>query len=160
MDLHDIEQLITRYWNGETTPDEERQIRDFYARHDQLPVHLEAERNWFAETDRIGSASLSSDFDQQILDRIARQNNQPAEKTKKIRLWISTASVAATLILIISLGVKTHRDQALEREARQALKVAKEILYFTSAKMNEAETLTSEQLTKIKVINEYINIPQ
>lgn len=149
-----IVQLIARYWAGQTTLEEERRIREFYLQNTDLPIDLEKERHWFVETRSIQQTTVSPDFDHRILSRIVKR--YPVIPPKRSHFRIGMTSVAATLLIIIAIGVK-HKSRVSEQEAEKALETAKEILYFASTTLNRTEKITTQELNKINIINEYIS---
>ncbi|MDL2244983.1 hypothetical protein LJC54_05705 [Parabacteroides sp. OttesenSCG-928-J18] len=171
MDYNRIENLLDRYWCGDTSIEEERELKRFFSTHTDLPEALEQHRKWFAGTYGITSTKLSNDFDSRILAAIESEENTMTEATGSARrykitplrsLLFAAVSVAAMLILYFSLPTKEefviNENEMTYAEAQQALEKVKEMLYFTSEKINEAEEMTQKNLCKIDVINDYVNI--
>lgn len=167
MDYSRIINLIDKYWEGETSLEEEREIRSFFNGNPVLPESLEQHRRWFSGVEEIASAELGDDFDERILSEIARRSEQethPAEQTFRkaiFRSWrIIAASVAASLLFFLGWNQFTAEEQPemTYAEAQEAMLLVKDVLYFTSSKLNEAENITRENLGKIDVINEYVKI--
>ena len=48
MKVNEIEQLLVRYYDGETNEAEEKELKKFFAQED-IPAHLLAEKKLFAQ---------------------------------------------------------------------------------------------------------------
>ena len=52
MDLRQVENYLERYWEGSSSLEEEKYIRDFY-KYGDVPAHLEPYRSLFAESEML-----------------------------------------------------------------------------------------------------------
>ena len=74
-----IEQLLERYWEANTTPQEENILRAFFSQ-DMLPEHLAQYQPLFVyEQTAANEQPLGDDFDRRMLERIG-QGTTEAEK--------------------------------------------------------------------------------
>ena len=79
MDYKYIEQLLERYWEATTTPQEETILRTFFSQ-DVLPEHLAQYQPLFVyEQTAATEQPLGDDFDRRMLERIG----QPADEAPK-----------------------------------------------------------------------------
>lgn len=103
MDYKYIEQLLERYWECETSLEEEQILKTFF-RQQAIPSHLEAYRALFVyQCQAKEEVRLSDDFDQRILAEIER----PVVKAKRLSLvsrFMPVFKAAAMLILIFTVG--------------------------------------------------------
>lgn len=165
MDYNKITNLIDRYWNGETSLDEEQEIRSFFRSQGSLPPHLEQHRKWFIGIDDLTRITLGEDFDNRILAEIEKHSVLDARKrTHKIffsRWRIVAASVAASLFLLLGwMKFVVPESKMTYDEAQETILLVKDVLYFTSANLNKAKNIACENLGKIDVMNEYIKIKE
>ena len=79
MDYKYIEQLLERYWDAETTLEEESILRTFFSQKD-IPAEMEPLRALF--TDEACGQTLGDDFDVRMLEMISEDE---APKTVKAR---------------------------------------------------------------------------
>ena len=96
-----IEQLLERYFNAETTLEEERVLRDFFSKGD-VPADLEQWSALFVAND---DEVLGSDFDARILSMIDAE--QPVVKARVITLHqrlMPLFKAAAVVAIILTLG--------------------------------------------------------
>ena len=109
MKVNEIEQLLVRYYDGETNEAEEKELKKFFAQED-IPAHLLAEKKLFAqlasqpepETPEGLESKLSGLIDE--WDTRERRTMKIKKRTRIIRLqWMG--SIAASLLLLFSVGM-------------------------------------------------------
>ena len=94
------EELLEKYFDGQTTCEEERTLRRFFAS-DQVPEHLEAYRPLFACIDREAEAFRQT---QEKASIPSRKTETTAKPIRLHRLFRLTAGIAAALLLCIGIG--------------------------------------------------------
>ena len=107
MDYKYIDQLLERYWNCETTLEEEEILRSFFSQ-DNVPVELLRYRQLFVYESREPQADrLGADFDEKMLQMVGeapRSEERPQAQIISLRerlmpLFKSAAVVAIVLTL-------------------------------------------------------------
>ena len=83
MDYKYIEQLMERYWNAETTLEEESILRSFF-RQENIPAEMEPLRALFA--DEASSQQLGDDFDARMLEMIREEEAPKVVKAREISI--------------------------------------------------------------------------
>ena len=164
MDLNKQQQLIDKYWNGTTNVEEERRLKTFFAESGRLPEELEKWRPWFSQLTEVDQYSPGENFDAKILNYI---ETNPARRSfshfRFMRTWTAVAACLAGLLIsfscwkYISFQKEKQEKIALE-QVQHDYEMVKETLLFASSQLNMAKNLMQENLNKINVINEYINI--
>jgi len=110
MELAKIEQLLDRFFEGETTLAEEQVLRDYFKK-GNLPPHLAMYTPIFQGFEIAKEESSSKEI---VL---------PQQKKPTIWMW----SVAASLILAIGIGSMMYfQNQGLTNEQQEALAAYKE----------------------------------
>ncbi len=119
MDYKYIEQLLQRYWDCQTTPQEEAILHKFFAQ-DDVPNHLRPYKAAFMAMEPTVE-QLSSDFDERILALIDEEAEAPrktARTVKARRLTLSyslrplfKAAAMVAMVLTISLAVQQAMEQ-------------------------------------------------
>lgn len=102
MDYKYIEQLLERYWNCETSVEEEQILRIFFQQK-ELPAHLRRYRSLFTYQKEAGEMKLGEDFDKRVLAEIER----PVVKARHLTLhtrFMPLFKAAAMMILLFTLG--------------------------------------------------------
>lgn len=159
MALDNIEQLLEKYENAETTLAEEAQIRDYFAQ-DDIPAHLESYKLLFQY--------VSHTKQEQFTKHVPLQT-----KRTKVYQWISVAAVAVLMLgayfQVTEMNQKTTLDD-LNHEQLMAYNQTMAVFTLVSSKFNEgtdnlsALNLVSsklnegaENLTHLKEFNETTN---
>ena len=94
MDYKYIEQLLERYWEANTTPQEENILRAFFSQ-DMLPEHLAQYQPLFVyEQTAANEQPLGDDFDRRMLERIGQST---AEAEKKVVVKAQRITMASRL---------------------------------------------------------------
>ena len=102
MDYKYIEQLMERYWNAETSMEEESILRSFFSQ-ENIPAEMEQWRSLFVADAQ--EPKLSDDFDARILAMIGEEG-QPV-KAKEVKLTqrlMPLFKAAAVVAIILTLG--------------------------------------------------------
>ena len=99
MDYKYIEQLLERYWQGETTLQEENILRSFFSQQD-IPEHLQKYKALFTYEKE---EPLGDDFDTRILEMIGE--GEPKAKTVTLISRLKPLFKAAAIVaIILTLG--------------------------------------------------------
>lgn len=99
--IKEIRELLERFYNGATLPEEERHLAEMLKEADGLPADLEADRRLFV--------SLNADMPDEVSERIERALDTEMAKERSVfatrsRLWY-IAGAAAVCFLILAIGV-------------------------------------------------------
>jgi hypothetical protein len=98
MDYKYIEQLLERYWEGETTLQEEAILRAFFSQ-DDVPANLMRYKALF--DCGLQEETLSDDFDARILDSIGAEGaNEPKAKIVTLASRLKPLFKAAAIVAI------------------------------------------------------------
>ena len=100
MDYKYIEQLMERYWNAETSLEEESILRTFFSQKD-IPAEMEHLRPLFTD-DTVGQ-TLDDDFDARIMQAIGGEVVKAREVSLTQRL-MPLFKAAAVVAIILTLG--------------------------------------------------------
>ena len=108
-DYNHIEKLLVRFYNAETSEQEEQELQDFF-HHGEVPPHLLAEKEMFLQL----QASDTPEGMEERLGNLIDQWELSEQKTQKKRRifhlqWIG--SIAASLLLVIGISLYLHEPQ-------------------------------------------------
>lgn len=108
-DYNHIERLLERFYNAETSEQEEQELQDFF-HHGEVPPHLLAEKEMFLQL----QASDTPEGMEERLGNLINQWELSEQKTQKKRRifhlqWIG--SIAASLLLVIGISLYLHEPQ-------------------------------------------------
>ena len=150
--------LLERYWNGETTVQEEAELMKTWSRTDTSEGHY---FSMIAEARRQKSRLTFSD-----MQAFNQAHQPPAARTAVIRpmqRWIASAA-AVLLFAIAALGLwqytHTADNNALQmaetyEDPYEAYEEVREALAFVSAKLNKSQ---SEAMINIKKAGDYADM--
>lgn len=136
MDLKQVEYLIEKYWEGNTSLEEEKLIQEFFAK-GNLPGHLEVYADLFAANEFALHPELGKGFDDHIMHRI--------KEDQKSTSWNVFKMAAIGLILIITsisvFQVDSKKQLADDtfNTPEAALAETKKVFAMISEAMNKGE---------------------
>ena len=143
-----IEKLLHKYWQGESSQEEEKQLRELLARED-LPEEYRQYREMFAFYETEGQKK--------------RQNKQGIfsfiEKSNR-RIWQIGVSIAAAIVMLFYLnldGPKPSEPQYTDREVELAYEETKKALMLMSQKMNGSKKHT-RKIHKVRALTDILSI--
>lgn len=102
MDYKYIEQLLERYWNCETSIEEEQILRTFF-RQKEIPAHLLRYQPLFAYQEKEHEVGLGNDFDERVLAKIGATTVKATRLTLKARL-MPLFKAAAMLVMLFTIA--------------------------------------------------------
>ena len=107
MDYKYINQLLERYWNCETSLEEEEILRTFFSQK-EIPAELSQYKPLFAyELSDSKAEGLGKDFDQKVMAKIEEEYKQEPNKAKVISLTERLKPLfkaAAVVAIFLTLG--------------------------------------------------------
>ncbi|RRD01943.1 pyruvate ferredoxin oxidoreductase [Prevotella sp. OH937_COT-195] len=104
MDYKYIEQLLERYWQCETSLEEEKILRTFFCQKD-LPEELQKYASLFAyEHEETRTDHLGDDFDKRMLEMVVEQQPVKARNISLTRRMIPLFKAAAVVAIFLTLG--------------------------------------------------------
>lgn len=114
-----IDDLLTRYYAGETTLDEERQLRDFFERTQPLPDHLRPHAALFGYVTQAQTEQPSTDLVAQLDRKLGPQRPVPV---RQLTSWSLRLAAGVTLLLLGFAGGRyyTRRQPAADTELAEA----------------------------------------
>lgn len=117
MDSEYIEQLLQRYWQCQTSREEERQLRDYFSRPaSEVPEHLRRYRALFAWQRQMSEARLSDDFDSRVLAEVEALKRKPSAMVVKagrrslVRKLSPMFKAAAAIAVVLLVGNLMQRS--------------------------------------------------
>ncbi|UII30007.1 hypothetical protein LVD17_17045 [Fulvivirga ulvae] len=164
MDLDRIEQLLAKYWDCETTLDEEKELKKFF-NSESVPARWQSVAPLFRyyENERE-KGSLDGLFDEQILARIEadQQSLQTGGKGKVVSMFYDIAKVAAVALILVTAGYFV-REEYLDKkdkmdpyiadtfeDPKEAFEETKKALMLISKNFNKGR----KEVQKVGVFNE------
>jgi len=154
MDYKYIEQLLERYWECETSLEEENILRTFFSQ-DNIPVSLLRYKSLFSYEQKAKlSEPLGDDFDQKILAMTGQEQPVKARVISLHSRLMPLFKAAAIVAIIITLGNAMQvafqprnpvdtTDMASVEQVKEGVSVAQQV---DTAKQDSSKLQTSVQL--------------
>ena len=154
MDSKQLEQLLEKYWNCETSLEEEKHLREHFR--GEVPENLKDTADLFRYFEAQQMQSVDgSDFDSVVRKKIKQQ----LPKGKSVNLVFNYARIAAGLIVVITATYfvrqevrKAYPPEIVDTysDPKLALEETKKALMMISKSFNKAQ----REAGKIKAFNE------
>ena len=152
-DYSHIEALLERYYDAQTSEAEEQRLKDFFL-HEEVPAHLQAEKEMFLQLQ-------ATDVPEGLEERLSQSIDRWSKKRRTLRLqWIG--SIAASLLLLFGAGwylQEPPRKDTCATPEEAYMEAQKALVLFSTALnkgMKQMDVLqeTTERVEKIFTYNE------
>ena len=181
MNIEQIKSLLARFYEGQTTPEEERQLADFFRRED-VPEDLQQDKQLFLMLAQISDQEMPTDIAEEItafVNNLGQTNIQPLIQENKQRkgvifrlktppkMWYRVAATVA-ILLAIGGGMLFHQriyttdpfrnTCATPEEAAAQIQRANSMIAKATEQCMAPTSKALQQTDATKqVINQYIN---
>jgi len=153
MDYKYIEQLLERYWECQTTREEEAILRTFF-RQEDVPASLLPYRQLFIEEDKMAGEHLSKDFQDKMLSMVGEEASLlggrleggccKARRLTVVRRLRPFYRAAGLVAILLTIGNAAH--QSFTEDAQQAIDNGQPSMVNTQWSMvNDSITTQPEQ---------------
>ncbi len=156
MDYKYIEQLLDRYFEGETTLQEEQILKAFYG---QAPADLPQELGQYAPLFAVlgERESLGSDFDERILVMTEGTDSPAAAETVKVKARVISLAerlrplfgAAAVVAILLTLGLAINQSFRQDDTWVDAEEYAQRGLEVATGEPAMAYEQTKDSLTRV-----------
>ncbi len=139
-----IEKLLNKYWEGATSVEEERELRQYFELH---PEHADATTAYFLMLSE--DSTVEAPFAPQL-----------PEQAKVRPMWRRAMSIAAAIMLLVVAGIAITKygsvapmDQTANtyvvEDPDEAYEQARQALLLVSQKMNKSQVKASSEVEKV-----------
>jgi hypothetical protein len=155
MDSERIEQLLEKYWNAETSLEEEQELHQFFQGND-VPEKLKETATLFRYFETEKSRTLNENFDASVTKQIKQRRGG---KVVSMTNWFQIARVAAGVAVIVAavylIGHEVrksspHEMADTESDPKLAFEQTKKALLMISKNFHKAQN----EASKINLLNE------
>ena len=154
MDYKYIEQLLDKYFEAQTTLEEEQILRAFFAQED-VPAHLLPYREFFTyQSFGKNAESLGSDFDEKMLSIIGKEkSDEPhhvvARKVSLNKRLRPLYKAAACVAIVLSIGQAAQMPY-YKSEAEQQESLARSLEQLQQIQKDKNAVAQGDSLIKIE----------
>ena len=129
MDYKYIEQLLERYWECQTTLEEEAILRNFFHQED-VPASLLPYRQFFNEQDEMAEEHLGKDFADKMLRLVGEET--PVHVCKARRLTFMRRlrpfyRAAGLIAILLTIGNAAHQSFSQDEDIADSQQMAESI---------------------------------
>lgn len=155
MDSKQIEQLLEKYWNAETSLEEEQELHRFF-QGANVPENLRETATLFRYFEEEKKRSLSENFDAAVTKTIRQRQGG---KTVSMTNWFQIARVAAGVAVVVAavylVGHEVRKSSPgelpdTESDPKLAFEQTKKALLMISKNFHKAQS----EASKINLLNE------
>jgi len=159
MEQAEIKILLEKYWEAETTLEEERQLAEYF-RQPAVAPEWEPIRDVFAWREDEAAVRPGPDFDRQMMRRIGEMEQAPKIQRISVRF-----AAAAAILLCLGISLLIPSISPVPRESaptiartavtdtytdpQQALAAVRRALLVASSRMNEGKSITQKNITRL-----------
>jgi len=119
MSYDKIDLLLEKYFNGETSLEEEKELMEFFLTSEDIPEELIQLKNQFLALEAISSTELDNTFDQKIMEFISANNTgnktrlltREEKPVKKHTISYTWATLAASVLILLSVWTSINHFQ-------------------------------------------------
>lgn len=152
--LKDIRLLLEKFYEGETSSQEEEELRTFFL-NNQVPEDLQEERNMFVSFPDIEKpVEVPEGLNEGIIERL-EEAVRKERRSRRVNLY-SLSGMAAGLLIMFSVYIGFLEDRQTNDLAQYAIEdpeiayqEAKRAIQFVSMKMN----IGTEELKSLDYVN-------
>ena len=148
MQTDELKYLIEKFFNGETSVDEERQLKAYFSG-GNIPGKFQEVKDYFAALQQEKEPELGEDFDKNFFEKL--EENSPKIKAGKRWLY-SVVSAAAIILLLIWFGTKifgTKEEYGTIDDPVLAFNETRKALDMASVEMSKGLTPTEQTVKTV-----------
>ena len=142
MELNHIKQLLEKYFEGNTSVEEETLLKDFF-RYRPVPAEMEADKQLFLYTSSESNMHIkNAALEQKLVDWIDQQESGP--KTFRINPWVyRLVGVAAFVAIIVTcyITISHPKNEVAIKDTYKSPEIAyaetKKALLYVSQQLNK-----------------------
>jgi len=156
MDYNYINHLLTQYWEGETSVEDEKELKSYF-NSEHVDERLMKHKSLFQFIKKEQEKTLNTDLNEKINHRINARKVVYMNWKKKL-MAASIVLVSGFLIWNYSFNESNDKYTAVKEieNPEEAFRIAKEALFLVSNKLNDGASKAASKVSKVKEINRYV----
>ena len=145
METKEIAKLLQKYFNGESTAEEEKTLETYFAS-GNVADEFKEYTEFFSGISELANTTTNSDIEEEVMNYILENENR--EKRKYRWLWQTVTGIAASVIIILGGFLFYQQQQKSFKDTfddpKEAYAYAQQTLQFVSVKYNKGIAGLSE----------------
>jgi len=162
-----MEKLLDKYFEGETTLVEEKQLKRLFQQED-LPEHLQPYQPMFQYFGQAANATLDDSFDEKLLAKIEEKPRHAKVRRLQVSSWIVRVAAVALLTLggwwyttqyIAQAPVETAGIDWSKYEVEdpaEAFKLTQMALLKASDELNRGTNTAAREMSNLKKVGRFL----
>jgi hypothetical protein len=138
METKEIAKLLQKYFNGESTGEEEKTLESYFSS-GEVAEEFKEYATFFTGISELANVTDDSNIEEEIMDFILENENR--EKTRYRWLWQTVTGIAASVIIILGGFLFYQQQQKPFKDTfdnpKEAYAYAQQTLQFVSVKYNK-----------------------
>ncbi len=162
MDYKKINQLLEKYWEGESTVQEEQQLKAYFNSDQVVKEHQE-----YAPLFQYFKSEKEQQLRTEVLEasfqQLEKDSQKPVAKTRQLYTYFSRA---AAVLLLLAASFQVYQYQSVVEQKRavyveiddteEAYLKAKEALLLVSKKLNKGKRKANNNIKKVEKVTDII----
>jgi len=160
MDYKNINHLLEKYWEGETSLQEEETLQQYF-NHNNVAPELKQFKSLFQFFKEEQDVMISDDFEKRLLQEIEKEQKVVPAKIRKISWMTSIRTIAAVGILLMGAIFVFQNLQPKETDVwakyeiedeAAAIEATKAALALLSGKMKKGSKKATKGFSEMKAV--------
>lgn len=142
----DIEALLDKYYEGETSLEEEQQLRNFFQK-EGISLHLQGQAAQFRYATNARTQEPSVGVSYRIVNQLHKRT-----KVRTLTTWVLRVAAGVTLILVGFAGGRgytLYKSQAIHTQSHEMIAMKK------SLDLSQTHTSASERIWAVNQVNNF-----
>ncbi len=160
MDYNNIRKLLDKYWAGESSLQEETQLREFFSG-TNVPEDLKTYQPLFQFFQLEQDKNLNGDFDQRLIQELKSSEN-PKSKVRRLPYYLMRVAAAGLLLFSIYFVNQQWNQNFYTQVATEEMTPeevyaqTKQALLLVSVKMIKGTNIANDGMSKMNIANRVI----
>ncbi len=123
-DITEIKEMLDAFYRGQTSKEEEMQLRSYFSKND-LPEDMQGEKETFRMLFEQDASPIPEGIENRLsslIDKLEKRESKKASArnfNKKKKLWFEIGGIAASICLLISIGLFVLNQGNTSQDAAQ-----------------------------------------
>lgn len=160
MDYKNINHLLEKYWEGETSLQEEESIKQYF-NNGKVAPELEQYKSLFQYFKEEQDVMISDDFEKRLLEQIENEQKVVPAKVRKLSWMTSVRATAAVGIILMAAVFVFQNMEGEEKDVwaqyevedeQEAIEATKAALALLSGKMKKGSKKATKGFSEMKSV--------
>lgn len=160
MDYKNINHLLEKYWEGETSLQEEEILQQYF-NHGNVATQLEQYKSLFQYFKEEQDVMISDDFEKRLLEQIEKEQKVVPAKVRKLSWMTSIRAIAAVGIILMGAvfifqNLKPKETDVWAKyevqDEQEAIEATKAALALLSGKMKKGSKKATKGFLEMKSV--------